>query len=269
MKINASPIYNTFQQSTVATKSNNMSSVAFKASPQSTTINVSEGFLEKFVGKFGASKMMRGIADWSTVSKKTIAENNGAVISEKTKTNFDKLKKHFPVISSVFLSSLYLVNTAQSKAIEKDRKPALMVNMALVCALSSICGYLVNGLVNKALDVFKMRVEVSEIPKKFKGDKKAAFAGLSLALSIVVFQTMYRYIGPVLVTPLANKITGSGKKDSKKTDKQEGQKNEPSNNSNAKTASAQATDLDNLKKDDKKVATTNLLEIYGSNKNKV
>lgn len=155
---------------------------------------ISESYLEKWIRLYGQTNFVKKF----------------------TTKDHEKIKKHFPVVTSVVLSSLYLVNTMRSKEIEKDRKPALMANMALVCGLSTAVGYAINKSVKDYIALFKTRADVLE-HKNFKGNKKIALEGIAFALNIIIFQTMYRFIGPVVVTPIANKMTGSGQKKAAKS----------------------------------------------------
>lgn len=133
------------------------------------------------------------------------------------KSNYDKLTKHFSVLVSTVLSSLYVFNTSKSKTIEKDRKPALITNMALVWGISTVSGYLLDNSINKKFDKFLNKVNIfnsKNIEFKAKNGNivktvplKNIVNGLKIAKGLVIFSMMYRYFGPVIATPLADKVS--------------------------------------------------------------
>lgn len=122
--------------------------------------------------------------------------------------------------TGVLISGFYIYNTAKSKKIEKEQKKPLMINMALVTAMSTVAGLFIDKAARKKIDDF---TEFFVERNKGKLDKKildGCKKGIQPAATLLIFTTIYRYLAPVLATPLANKISNSlGNKNTNKIDK--------------------------------------------------
>lgn len=178
---------------------------------------VTEG-LAKGIGKIAGTNKFRQFIEW-----------------------FKEKKQWFPHLiaaESLWLSGFYMERTARSKTIEKDQKLPMILNQGITALLCTWGAYKLDGLINSKLDKYKETykrmnpelVRKSNIVKyleeryvnnpqkmaellknpKFTELKKASqnldnkLIGIRLLGPIVIFTTIYRYIGPVVVTPVAN-----------------------------------------------------------------
>jgi len=140
----------------------------------------------------------------------TVAKQNWCQKSVDWLTKKDPIR-HLSAATGVLLSSFYIRNTAKSTKIKEEDKKPLMINMAVVTALSTVGAYTIDKVVNKAINTFTnvfktVNAEKSNLPKLLNG--------LKTAKTILVFAFMYRFFAPVIATPIANKLSNlqSGKK---------------------------------------------------------
>ena len=87
--------------------------------------------------------------------------------------------------------------------LEQSKRTTLSVNQGIVSVVATSMGYSVDNLLGKQVDKFARRFEAVNHGNK---DLKLWKGGIKAAASMMVFGTMYRYIAPVLVTPIANSI---------------------------------------------------------------
>lgn len=123
--------------------------------------------------------------------------------------NIDSFNKHFMSINAVGLTSFYILNIMKSKEIEKDRKKTLAINMAIVGTLSTILGYSVNERINKVTEKFIDKFAKANPDINYKNMTK----GMKAAQGIIIFSIIYRFIAPVIATPLADRLSKLIKKD--------------------------------------------------------
>ncbi len=166
-------------------------------------------------------------------------------LSKKTE-NLDKIVNHMQVLGSVIISGMYMTQTLRNNQMDEDRKKTLAINQGLTFVASTIGSYLVDGALNKKWTKLtnkyaisrsgepnlmeklaeynkKLEAEAKALgnPFKKKGlidmfkDEKSGFhnpnlakkiKGMGVLKSLLVFGTIYRFISPVAVTPVANWI---------------------------------------------------------------
>ena len=134
--------------------------------------------------------------------------------------NMDKndASRHFQVVGSLVTSSAYMAATLKNKDIEKKNGRTLAINQGLGFVIPTIAAYTVDSLLrnfNKTLEYDysgKVRRKV-ELSKMSQAEADAAIEKLSKRLKgfrtlmpIVTFTMIYRYIVPVAITPVANKV---------------------------------------------------------------
>ena len=113
------------------------------------------------------------------------------------------LVTHLMVFTSLVLSSFYVKQTLDNKKLDSDKKMTLAINQGVVAIFSAICSYAVEASLNK---------KVKQLTEKFKqvnaGDVhlKKYVTGIDVARKVIIISTMYRFVVPVFVTPLANAI---------------------------------------------------------------
>ncbi len=116
------------------------------------------------------------------------------------------LYPHLSTTTSLVLSSFYIKRTLENDKLESDRKKTLAINQGIVCALSTIMAYTFDKIAGKKVNEFTNKFMTinfnKETPRALDNYKK----GIRAASSMMIFGLMYRYIAPVLVTPIANHI---------------------------------------------------------------
>lgn len=194
----------------------NSNTPSFKGNPSFVTRGIATG-----IGKLADTNGFRKFIEW-----------------------FKDQKNWFPHLiagESLWLSGFYMLQTAKSKSIEKDQKLPMILNQGITALACTWGAYKLDGVINKKLDKYKevykrMNPDMvrksnlydnllkryannPEILEKLaKADKykplRAAnktlnnkMSGIRLLGPVVIFTTIYRFIGPVVVTPIANKIS--------------------------------------------------------------
>lgn len=123
--------------------------------------------------------------------------------TSKKKDSSSNMISHLSTLGSVILSSLYVKKTLDNDKLDPNKKKTLAINQASVWVVSTILGYTFNGVVNKKVDKF-----VSEFEKRNNGDEHLSkyIEGIKIAKTVMIFDIVYRYLAPVVVTPIANHI---------------------------------------------------------------
>lgn len=157
----------------------------------------------------------------------------------------DNLFKHFMAVGSLITSGMYMKKTLANKDLDKDRKRTLAVNQGLTFAVSTAGAYFLDSKLNNWWDkvtvkyagakfndetfaktfidqnkqnkkagkaLLKGKEYIDKNIKKYLVDDKdiknfkSQIKGMGVLKSMLVFALVYRYIVPVAVTPIANKI---------------------------------------------------------------
>lgn len=117
----------------------------------------------------------------------------------------DKLTSHLIVLGSTILSGFYVLKTVKNKDLEEDKRKTLAINQGLVWVASTIMAYTFDGWArakfDKSIKTF-LKNNIDAPPAKLANWEK----GLKIARSIIIVDTVYRFIAPVIVTPLANHL---------------------------------------------------------------
>ena len=107
---------------------------------------------------------------------------------------------------SVVLTVSTIRNIQKSKKIEKKDKLPLTLNQILTTAVTIAGAYTIDGALNKGwkkfTDTFN-HVNKDLVKKNPRGWAR----GLDLTKKLAITGLLYRYVGPVLVTPVANKLS--------------------------------------------------------------
>ena len=143
--------------------------------------------------------------------------------SEKMTNLIENMGKHnvislLAASTGVVISGFYMYNTAKSKKIEPEHKKPLMVNMGLVTAIATAGGLLINKALDKKITDYMDFFGKRNADKLSQDSINACKTGIKAASSLLIFTMIYRYISPVIVTPIANKISNHffGKEHGKK-----------------------------------------------------
>lgn len=148
---------------------------------------IENGIVKPILAPVMNSKLMSKFADWST--------------------NIDNMPSHMATAGSIVTTYFYASRT--KKTLNKDeeqkkRAKTLMLNQWMVTGVSTALGYGVNGALGKFSKNlgYKFREANQGSPKLTNRMK-----GFDIAKQLLIFTVMYRYVAPVLVTPVASKIS--------------------------------------------------------------
>lgn len=137
---------------------------------------------------------------------KVINSNGFENLVEKTK-NCKNLVQHLTALTSFVLSGFYIQRTLKNDKLDEQRRKTLAINEGAVTVLSTILSYTVCKTLDKSIQKFsnkflmlnsKNNLDIKTLETYQNGIKNAA--------SIMIFMSIYRFISPVIVTPLANHI---------------------------------------------------------------
>lgn len=150
-----------------------------------------------------------------------LAKGIGKAAQNKKVQNFTKwfagfdYTQHLSAVCANVLNCFYMYNVSKSKKIEEEQKGPLMLNMLIGTILSTLGGYKLNKSIDKK---FISKIE-NAIAKEYSGKNvKTLMDGFKIAKSLMVFQLLYRFMCPVIATPIANHISN------KIREKKEGEK---------------------------------------------
>ena len=183
---------------------NNASNVAFTSAP------VKSNFFKPF--KEAMSPMTTKYKNFMDKATTNIAEKLvwglekpfAERIIAKTK-DIKHLTAHLTAFTSVILSGFYIKKTLDNKKLDDKNKKTLAINQAAVTVLSAGLSYWFDNLAKQEIDNFtdifmKMNnIKNAEQIKMYKD-------GIGTASTIMIFMTIYRFVAPVIITPLANYI---------------------------------------------------------------
>lgn len=172
-------------QSRVSTKQN----ISFEGKPQ-ILLNFEES-IAKGLGKLASTKAVEKLIIGTSKHDSLVNKNTGALFA------------HLTVFGSTLLSIFYVTKTLTNKDLEEKKRKTLAINQGLVWLSSTILAYTldlsVKGKFNKMVE--KFRKANSNLPEK---EVNHLVGGMKVAKGIIAVDTVYRFIAPVLVTPLAN-----------------------------------------------------------------
>lgn len=122
---------------------------SFKAAPAALEHNLARG-----LGALAATKPVQFIIDF---------------LKDKN------YQRHIPAAVGIILSSFYMIDTARSKTIEEDQKPALILNQGTILGISTTGAYTINEYIDKKLDNLGQTFAIANME-----DKKAQKAFIKL-----------------------------------------------------------------------------------------
>lgn len=124
---------------------------------------------------------------------------------EKTKNS--NLVQNLTVLNSFIISGFYMQQTLKNKNLDSEKKKTLAINQGLTCAVSTLIGLFINDKTDKFIEKH-FADKYSAVALKSGGPKEAInlFHGINAAKSIIIFGIIYRFITPVVMTPIANHI---------------------------------------------------------------
>lgn len=101
------------------------------------------------------------------------------------------------------LNAFYMYSVAKSDKLKKEQKSPLMLNMLITTVLSTLGGFAIDGAIDKALKPIENKIRVAHASKP-RQEVDILVKGFKTAKSLLVFQMLYRFVAPVIATPMAN-----------------------------------------------------------------
>lgn len=123
----------------------------------------------------------------------------------KTKNSNVDIVKHLTAGIALIISGMYIKQTLSNDKMKKKQRTTLAINQGIVAATATVLGYSFDRAAGKRIaaftDKFMLANEIKnlEVIATYK-------EGIKVASSLMIFGMMYRFIAPVLVTPIANAI---------------------------------------------------------------
>jgi len=149
--------------------------------------------------KNGVDKLTGKLADGLAILLNSERFKNTFIKINETK----KMVQHITCLTSLVLSGFYIKQTLQNDQMEKRQKNTLAVNQAIVALFSAVASYKLDNKISAKTDKFINKF----IAANATNDKIGKYVdGIKSAQSFIVFGTVYRFIAPVLLTPIANHI---------------------------------------------------------------
>ncbi len=148
-----------------------------------------------------------------------IGKFSNTKLADKMVKAMDRLGKHpyarIGDFASIVLTLFNLQDIAKSKKIEKERKPSLMLNTALVTAVSSTAAFAIDAATDPLVD--KINLSYKNLVKDANGvydlEKVAKYQrGLNKLKSLSIFSLIVRFAVPVFIVPVTGIILERSKK---------------------------------------------------------
>ena len=147
-----------------------------------------------FIEEVLAKKVVAPIVNSKTMQK----------IANKS-VDIENMTDHMATAGSVVTTSTYALSTLNNEKMEKKPRRTLALNQVMVTLLSTIGGYTINNSI--ANYTKNMSYKFSDANQHLPVSKlNKRVAGFKIAQKLLTFSLMYRYVAPVLVTPMASKI---------------------------------------------------------------
>lgn len=188
--------------------------VAFKGKKESALGR----WISKFYGKYYGKKVMN--------SEKI--QN----VSEKLAKIPGEMTEHMATLGSILTSATYMYKTLNNKDLDSDKRKTLAVNQGLCCVIPTIGAYTVSKLLSKFrknaeykyCGLKEQQIALGQISKEEAKELKKTFGaklqGFNALTQLITFTLIYRYVTPVVITPIANwigrKLNGEDKKEEQK-----------------------------------------------------
>ena len=169
-------------------------------------------FLERFI-----SKPLAKIYGKPMYESKVV--NN---VAEKLSRVPGGMTNHMATLGALLTSSVYMYQTLHKKDLDDDRKRTLAVNQCLCFIVPTICAYTVDKLLKnwtkekieykyaskqeQKIALAKLNNASPEEIEKLQKGLGSKLKGVRTLVSLAIFALIYRYVAPVLITPVANRI---------------------------------------------------------------
>lgn len=151
------------------------------------------------------TRVLKYVANTNTMHKlENWAVRETPLKSDPTKmvTNYSKLQKIYPSIFMLFTIGAQTAVIYNSKDMPKKRRIPLVLNNIITCALSIIGGLLMSKPTTKFVDLMIRRANVLY---EHNPNKSFLVNGIKTAIPFLIPALTYKFLGPVIATPLADK----------------------------------------------------------------
>ena len=150
--------------------------------------------------------------------KRVVNSDKMQTLSEKMAKIPGEMTEHMATLGSVLTSATYMYKTLENKDLDSNKRKTLAINQGLCCIIPTIGAYTISkmltdfkkkaeykycGLKEQQVALGQISKEEAKVLKKSFGDKLKGFNALT---SLITFTLIYRYLTPVLITPVANWI---------------------------------------------------------------
>lgn len=122
-------------------------------------------------------------------------------VSKKV-TNYSRMQKIYPNAAMLFAVGIQTGFIYNSKDMTKERKIPLILNNAIACVLAIIGGLIMHKPIGNLLEKMVSR---ANIIYPANSNKESLINGMKTAVPFLVSALLFKYIGAVLATPLADK----------------------------------------------------------------
>lgn len=122
--------------------------------------------------------------------------------------NSENLVAHCTAFTAVVLSGFYIKQTLENEKLDPQKRKTLAINQGATTVLSTFLSYTLCKVLDKKINAFttKFGEKNKAIGLESLDNIEQYKRGIKGASQIMIFMTIYRFIAPVLVTPLANKL---------------------------------------------------------------
>ena len=121
--------------------------------------------------------------------------------TQKNPKFYKKINDKLPILETSVATLCYSACIYQNKSIEKERKPALHYQNWIGGAAGILLGSRINKFVNKHKDSLCKELQKRNIYKC-----NNVIKGVQVALPLVIFSALLRFIIPVISTPISTKL---------------------------------------------------------------
>lgn len=116
---------------------------------------------------------------------------------------YDKMNNVIlPIGETAVATGMYAYFIDKNKSIEKERKPALQYQN-IICGVAGAT--LANG-VNKKIQKYQLKIIESLQKNNNIKNPKELINGLKIAMPVIVFTSIIRFLIPVISTPISSRI---------------------------------------------------------------
>ena len=114
---------------------------------------------------------------------------------------YEKLNNNLPMLETTIATIAYSASIALNNKIEKERKPSMQYQN-IICGTS---GIILSSKVNKFINKHKVGI-CNELAKRNIDKVNNIIKGFQVALPLIIFSTILRFIIPVISVPISTKI---------------------------------------------------------------